>query len=252
MNDALVKTDEGPQVLAMMSQAIAALGGANAKDGAEAMRVLFDLQREQADRHARREFFVALNEFHRSCPPIPRDHSTGGVEGGGGNKWSVKYAPLSTIERIVRPILIPLGFSWRWDTVDLQADKKVEATCYLMHVGGHEEKATQTVPVAGGGSMNAIQQYGAAAKYGMRYSMEKVLGLVTTDDDDRDGFEPGDIEPLDEDQLATVEHWLTKSGGDRAKFLKHIGASSTDAIQKRDFNRAVNALKDRANKAGQR
>lgn len=243
MSDAIVKANEGPQILAMMSQAITALGGANAKDGADAMRVLFDLQREQADRQARREFFEALNTFHRDVPKIPKDHTADQVSKRTGNSRSIPYAPLSTIERIVRPLLIPLGFSWRWDTQQVDG-KTMCVTCYLMHVGGHVESASLTLTGDASAPMSETQLAGSTRTYGMRYSLEQVLGLVTTTD--TDGADQGGADPIDEDQLATIEHWIAQAGADRAKFLTWIGSRSTSAIPQRDYARAVAALKSRA------
>lgn len=243
MSDALAKAaPDSP--MALIGQAIQHLGGEGAKDAAEAIKVMAELKERMEDREARRAFFAALNEFQSRCPVIPKDKESVQVSKDGGNKRVIPYADLDTIIGIVRPILVPLGFSWRWGEVASPTPNTVIVRFYLMHRDGHQEHSDITMPTRINAPMNDAQMSGAVSTYGERYSMCKGLGLVTSKD--TDGVEPADLEPLDEDQLADVELLLAKIPGDREAFLKWMGSKSTAAIAKRDYQKAIKALKAKA------
>jgi hypothetical protein len=243
---AIVREAEANPFFGLIRDTLQHLGGGGAKEAAESVRVLVELKREEDAITARRDFFASLAEFRSKCPPIPKDHTTGGASERGG-KWQIRYAPLDTIERVIKPIAIPLGFSWRWDT-KMVSERMMEVTCFLMHRGGHVESATMPVAVDSGGSMNATQKLGSTRTYGERYSLEQVFGLCTTDDTDALDHDPQTLEALEEDQIATLEHWISTTGSDRGKFLDFMRARSVPEIRQCDFDKALNALKRKASR----
>ena len=241
MSNEITKVD-APSPMAIISQLVSQLGGDGAVGAVAALETMVKLQREESDRQARRDFFTALNAFQRKCPAIPKDHEHQRTQSGRGAERVVKYAPLSTIERHVRPLLIENGFSWRWDTSPPE-NGTIRTTCYLMHVGGHAESASSTVAIDKNAPMGDAQRYGSTIAYGERYALVAVLGLVTVDDDDAQHLAADALHPIAEDQVAEIEHLLKSSGRERGKFLAWIGVQRVEDITQQQYASATAALR---------
>lgn len=103
-----------------------------------------------------------------------------------------KYAELFAVVNAVTPALSAHGLSTSWR---LTKDEKdwIEVTCYLRHVGGHQETATMGGPPDTGGAKSAIQARASTVSYLERYTIKAVLGM-SEQDDDKDGAVPGSDE----------------------------------------------------------
>ena len=100
------------------------------------------------------------------------------------------YAKLHDWVNAVTPALSKHGLSSSWK---LTKDDKdwLEVTCYLRHVGGHEESVSMGGPPDSGGAKNAIQARASAKSYLERYTLKAITGL-SEQDDDTDGNAPVD------------------------------------------------------------
>ncbi|QRF90916.1 single-stranded DNA-binding protein [Alcaligenes faecalis] len=157
-----------------------------------------------------------------------------------------KYAELHDVVNAVTPALSKHGLSSSWK---LTKDDKdwMEVTCYLRHVGGHQESVSMGGPPDTGPGRNAIQSRASTKTYLERYTLKAITGL-SEQDDDTDGRVPIDTSIVD-DWVAAAEgassmEELDKTWRDGLKEL-----AKTDSLQVYDrFKTAVSAAKKRLEK----
>lgn len=189
-------------------------------DGVAALERLVALRERVEAERSRREFAEALARFQAEVPRIPKDAAaTKATEA--GTKVLYTYAPLETIERVIRPKLTEHGFSYRFESAF--SESTVTVACILMHVGGHSERSSSSMPLAGGTSLMSPQQRnGSASSYARRYALMDALGLATCDTDD-DGLELA--EKVTPTQVETLEELIgQRPDGSRAKLLAWTAA----------------------------
>ena len=139
---------------------------------------------------AKEQYFAAMSKFQSECPEIPKDKAVLNSD-----KKTVRYhyAPMSTVIKVAGPALWANGFSF---TVKTQVgDGKVIATVRAMHKDGHVDESSFMMPIERGSYMNPLQQVGSARTYALRYALEDVFGIVTTEEDD-DGQAGGEAVKL--------------------------------------------------------
>lgn len=96
-----------------------------------------------------------------------------------------KYAELHDVVKAVTPALSKYGLSSSWKLTRDEPDW-IEVTCYLRHIGGHQESVSMGGPPDTGGAKNAIQARASAKTYLERYTLKAILGL-SEEADDTDG-----------------------------------------------------------------
>lgn len=96
-----------------------------------------------------------------------------------------KYAELHDVVKAVTPALSKYGLSSSWKLTRDELDW-IEVTCFLRHVGGHQESVSMGGPPDAGGAKNAIQARASAKTYLERYTLKAILGL-SEEADDTDG-----------------------------------------------------------------
>lgn len=96
-----------------------------------------------------------------------------------------KYAELHDVVKAVTPALSKFGLSSSWKLTRDEPDW-IEITCYLRHIGGHQESVSMGGPPDAGGAKNAIQARASAKTYLERYTLKAILGL-SEETDDTDG-----------------------------------------------------------------
>lgn len=213
----------------LVSQAVA--------NGAQVDQVdkLIELVKFNDQREALRAFNQAFTAAQAEFPEIPKTKQ-------GHNS---KYAPLDTEVRLLRPVLMKHGLSFRHE-VSENDDKSVSVRCILAHEAGHCESATLTGPADTSGSKNSIQAIGSTVSYLRRYTLEAVTGIVTTDDDD--GAAAGLGEAIDEKQAKELHDLLKQSGANKTKYLEYlrqtgkVRITSIEDIPARMFEDAKSAL----------
>jgi hypothetical protein len=197
-------------------------------------RPMMDIFREWEDRIAAEAFGDALAAFQAKCPRITKNRQ---IDLGGGK--GPLYASLDDIDLVVRPILAQCGLSVRYSAAMTDAGQ-VHATCFVRH-GRHEESSEVTLPVPSQMRVNDTQKMGAALSYAKRYALCDALNIIVTDQD-TDG--EGLVETLNQEQIATLDEWLSQlPAPDTRKFMEYIGAKSLAEIRVGDFDKALAALR---------
>lgn len=168
------RTDPAPAG-SPMAMAIAALQSGMTP---EQIGQMMDLQDRYNATQAKKQFDEAFAAFKAEAVSI-----TKGKETTNGPLAGRKYAVLDDVVRAVTPMLSKHGLSSSWKlTID---DKDwMEVTCYLRHVGGHQESVSMGGPPDDGPGRNKIQARASTKTYLERYTLKAITGLSERDDDD--------------------------------------------------------------------
>ena len=118
----------------------------------------------------------ALIAFQSECPTIPLSKSVKVTTNGGGS-YDFKYAELSHIIAITRPLLTKHKLAV---SQTLETDGTVKTL--LIHSSG--QYISSTLRIMG---LTTPQGIGSAITYARRYSYSSILGIVAEDDDDGNG-----------------------------------------------------------------
>lgn len=165
----------------------------------EQIEKMMDLQQRYEATQAKKAYDEAFAAFKAEAVKIikSRDVESGPLAG-------KRYAELHDVVNAVTPALSKHGLSSSWK---LTIDEKdwMQVTCYLRHVGGHEESVSMGGPPDSGGAKNAIQARASTKTYLERYTLKAITGL-SEQDDDKDGNSP---EPAIDDWLAKVDEATT-------------------------------------------
>lgn len=210
----------------------------------EVLERLVALQERVTERNAETAMAQALAAFQHECPPIPRT-AVAEVRKNGVKQYEYRFAPLEKIVAVIRPHLRKHGLSYTHDAE--VADGSVTVICTLQHIEGARRTSKFTGPFDNSGGKNALQAVGSARSYGRRYTLVDVLGL--TEEDDTDGADPEDTEPITKSQAADLASLCDEVKADRAKFLRFMDAESFEAIPASAHARAIRALEDKRKKA---
>ncbi len=156
---------------------------------------MMDLQERWDKEQAKKAYDVAFAAFKAESIKVIKseDVKDGPLRG-------KSYAKLHDWVNAVTPALSKHGLSSSWK---LTKDDKdwLEVTCYLRHVGGHEESVSMGGPPDVGGAKNAIQARASAKSYLERYTLKAITGL-SEQDDDTDGNPPSNTDLRDD--------WISK------------------------------------------
>lgn len=167
------------------------------KQGAtlEQVEKMMDLQDRWQRGEARKAYDAAFAAFKGEAVSVIRgkDVTDGPLKG-------KSYSELHDWVDAVTPALSKHGLSSSWK---LTRDEKdwMEVTCYLRHVGGHEESTSMGGPPDAGGAKNAIQARASTKTYLERYTLKAITGL-SEKDDDKDGRQPVDQQPAAPQKLS--------------------------------------------------
>jgi len=204
---------------------------------------LVEMQERAMERDARAQFFDAMSEFQRKCPPIRKTSAARTSPEGG--KILYTFAALDEIARTINPILAGVGLSYSWDSTVTGDDKgaSLVCVCTVRHKAGHTVTATFGCPVAGTNMMSGAQKAASALTYARRQSLVQALGLTTTDDDD-DGRDGGasDGTPVSDDQALNLHELIDAVGADRAKFLAFFKVADLGQIPAARYGEATRML----------
>lgn len=171
-----------------MAMAIAALQSGMSP---EQIGQMMDLQDRYNATQAKKAYDEAFAAFKAESVTIIK-----GKARSDGPLKNQKYAELHDVVNAVTPALSKHGLSSSWK---LTKDDKdwMEVTCYLRHVGGHQESVSMGGPPDAGPGRNAIQSRASTKTYLERYTLKAITGL-SEQDDDTDGRAPADPALKDE------------------------------------------------------
>jgi len=208
----------------------------------EQVEKMMDLQERWQKAEAKKAYDAAFAAFKAEAVRIVKGRNVkdGPLKG-------KSYAELHDVVNAVTPALSKHGLSSSWK---LTKDEKdwMEVTCYLRHVGGHEESVSMGGPPDMGGAKNAIQARASTKTYLERYTLKAITGL-SEQDDDNDGNNPAQALA---DWLAKVDEASTE---DDLRATSKAGAKYFQVTRNKDgyrqFAAAVQAkgadLKGKAN-----
>lgn len=214
------------------------------KEGAvDILERLMTLRDREVAHQAERAFAAAFAEFKNHCPVIPRNKKGGEFVSTNGTTQAWWYSPLETIQPIVDPILVRLGFHYRW--THNVTEKWLLTRCILKHSTGHSEESSIALPITGPPKASATQGAASTRTFGKRVTLSDVLGLATADDLDGAG---ADDTPIDEEQRAVLDELIGETGTDVKRFCKWLDVASLSELPASEFGRAEAALRAKLKK----
>lgn len=98
--------------------------------------------------------------------------------------YGYKYAELPDILEAIKPVLYNHDFFVRWSCSPPVSAGSVTVTCHLVHQSGWQEQATLSGVADLSGKKNEVQAIGSVVSYLKRYTLELVLGIAASKDDD--------------------------------------------------------------------
>lgn len=234
----------------------------------EAMKQVFDLQKEMVAEQARIDAIVSFHAMKKKLPSINKD---GRIEiaakdkpgGGRTTKQSTPFATYPNLRRIVDPIISEFGFSMWDETAPTPDGSRINVIVHLDHNSGHTRKTEFPLPAETSGSKNNVQGWGSSFSSGRRYGAIAVLGIVTEakEDQDRDGHPqeprrganaaagedpPGadeSIAAITQDQQDTLRDLLEQKGKKSADFCKAWKIDKLASLASEFYSNAIDALK---------
>lgn len=129
-------------------------------------------------KEAEKAFLAALSAFQDECPELRK---TKEVKFKTDGPVIYTYAPLSDIDRQIKPLLKKHGFTKRWRIFDVAG--KIKVVCILSHKDGHMEQTEMEGGADESGQKSAMQAKGATITFMQRYTLIGALGLTTADSD---------------------------------------------------------------------
>lgn len=164
----------------------------------EQVEKMMDLQERWAKGEAKKAYDTAFANFKAEAVKIVKGRKV--TDGPLKNK---SYAELHDVVNAITPALSMHGLSSSWKLTE-DAKDWMQVTCYLRHIGGHEESVSMGGPPDEGGAKNAIQARASTKTYLERYTLKAITGL-SEQDDDTDGSVAEDIRDEWISQIAQAE-----------------------------------------------
>ena len=151
----------------------------NSGAGIETIERLAALQERMLARQAETEFNHALNRVQGQIKRIAPD-----LENKSKNS---RYASYAAIDRVIRPIYSPEGFSLSFTHAECPKAGYIRVICWL-RLGAHKEPYQVDWPVdtqgpKGGDVMTATQATGASDSYAKRYLVKDIFNIAIGEDD---------------------------------------------------------------------
>jgi len=198
---------------------------------AEQLSKLMDLQERWEANQARKSFNAAFSKFQSVAPALIKTSRAS------FKNTSYAYIQLGDITEQIKPHLQACGLSYRFDIQD--SGEKIQVTCIVSHIDGHNESTTMTASPDLTGSKNEIQSRGSTVTYLQRYSLVGALGL-TTADADMDGRISSQL--ISEDQAADIKARLAATGSNVAAYCAALGIGDIDTMPASKFSAADKML----------
>ncbi len=218
---------EGPAANSPMGMMLAAMQQGISPDQ---IREMMALQQQWQAIEAKKAYDAAFAAFKAEAVTIVK-----GKARSDGPLKNQKYAELHDVVNAVTPALSKHGLSSSWK---LTKDEKdwMEVTCYLRHVGGHEESVSMGGPPDVGSARNAIQARASTKTYLERYTLKAITGL-SEQNDDNDGAGA-------EKDTALRDEWISRvAQAGTLDQLMSVWREGAAAIDKTDSLKSYNAFK---------
>ncbi len=204
----------------------------------EKLAGLFQLQIQAEAREAERQFNIDLAAAMSEMPSVRKDKTKDM-----GAKGAIPYASYEQLDRIIRPIEKKYGFCRIFSTAPLDKPGTL-MTLRLLHKGGHSITSTRFQPPDPGPGRNETQAIGSADSYARRYLTLAIWNIVTVGADD-DG---NSVDLVSEQQLSNITNMVNAcelKGDALNAFLRFAAASTIGEIKARDYDRVMQALRQK-------
>lgn len=184
------------------------------------------LVREEQARIAETEFSEALNRVQDKIRRIAPDLEN--------TQKHSKYASYAAIDRVIRPIYTPEGFSLSFTHAECPKPNYIRVICWV-RLRGHKEPYQVDWPVdtqgpKGGDVMTATQATGASDSYAKRYLVKDIFNIAIGDDDIDGNLTDG----RDQDFLTLIRE---------SKTLQELEKNSKEAVAEAYRQKAPTAAK---------
>ena len=183
-----------------------------------------------------KNLFKAIAAFQQECPVILKDTSG----------YGYKYADLTQIDSVIKPLLSKHGLSYVQPLQDnsiktilfhIESGEQIESICTIPFESvkyepvliettknNVTEKKTKFV-IAGFEGMNTAQAYGSLITYFRRYTISSMLGLITDKDTDGTGVPQQPEQPKQPEQKK--DPIIEKYAKERISLLDQISKCNT-------------------------
>jgi ERF superfamily protein len=238
--------------------------GADKNFDVEKFARLVQIQREEQDRQdtradraaeleAEAAFDAALSEAQGRIGPIIANQNN--------SQTKRRYADYAALDRVIRPIYAPAGFSLSFDEEDSPKPEHIRVVCWVTHVAAgakrsHKRKYHADMPADGKGArggdvMTRTHATGAAFTYGKRYVACNIFNIaIDRDDDGNAATAAKPVAPVPEtgcisaEQAAQIRKLLEERKIAARAFLNFIRLPSIEHIGVEHFDRALAAVKN--------
>lgn len=205
----------------------------------EKLERLFALQERMLARNSEAQFNIAMTAAQSDMGRISADAYNPSTKS--------KYASYGKLDSVLRPIYTKHGFSLSFNEGISSKPLYVMVLCIVSHTAGHSRTYQKEMPADGKGAkggdvMTLTHASGNAMSYGMRYLLKGIFN-VAIGEDDNDGNAPSDL--ITQSQAADLHALAEEVGADPQRFLKYMGVARCADIKASDFQKAVNALRQK-------
>lgn len=203
------------------------------KQGAnvEQLEKLLDLQERMQKQTSKKAYYLAMSEFQDICPPLKKFGKVD-YKAKSGDRVKYNFSELDYIAQQIKAPMRKCGFSYRWESEDVEGGK-IKITCIVTHIEGHSERNSMTAPKDDSGKKNALQSIGSTRSYEHRYTLIGVFGL-TTAGEDNDGQT---IEKTFTDLKKEITNELINAKTDNE--IKKVSNSYKQFFDNKDFQELV-------------
>jgi hypothetical protein len=229
----------------------------------EKFRSLVQIQREEQDRadaradraaelEAEAAFDAALSEVQGKIGPVVANQNNSVTKS--------RYADIAALDRVIKPIYAPAGFSLSFDEEDSPKAEHIRVICWVTHVvkgakRSHKRKYHADMPADGKGArggdvMTKTHATGSAFTYGKRYVACNIFNIAISKDDDGNAAGAKVAAPvampgtISADQAQQIRKLLEERKIVTRAFLNFIRLPSIEHIGVEHFDRAVAAIKN--------
>lgn len=202
------------------------------------LAVLVGLQRDMADDAAKRAYAEAMSACQAEMPTVVAD--------GYNPDTNRKFPKFETIQQVAKPIYSKHGFALTFTDAECSIQGWKRTACDCRHRAGHTTHHFIDMPVDGVtakgnpiSKMNPVQGCVSTNSYASRALTCNIFN-ITIAGKDKDGAGP----TIGEDELATIHEWLSQLDPKELEpFLAYMKVDDLTKIPRRDFGKAINALK---------
>lgn len=197
---------------------------------------LLAMQERVLEREAEQAFNAAMRACQDAIRPVLKNKEN--------KETHSTYADLEQVSDLADPVIHEHGFSLSYGTDDCPLPDHYRVTCAVSHTAGFTRNYQADVPVDNKGPKGSQNKtmthgFGSALSYGRRYLKLLIFDITTTDDD---GRAAGNGEPINKEQIATLNGLADAVSADKIAFCRYLKIDAMPDLPAFRYNDAVNLL----------